>query len=434
MDKQKKRFDRAVELIQKYSKADDYHILWYSEDSSLTRFADNMVTQNVSSETETIYLESCFGTKKATISTSQLDEESIKGFVKKCEQAAKQSVDDKEHMPTVGHTEQEIIHQIDPEIQAMDENERAAIVENTLLRANKEKVIASGIVSNGMNYLGIATANGANKFFGKTFVNYSNTVNMNGENGASAQDGVMMRQIDPQKALDDAISDAKILQQRISIDPGRYTVLLSASASNQLLSNMSYYGMNRRAVDEGYSPYTGKLDTKLVDSRVNIYSNPSDELLPARPFDFEGSNIEKRSLFEEGVLKNIPCSRWWAKEKGHTPWNMGNLIFPGTDTDDEKLIAKIERGFYIKELWYIRMVKMEDLTLTGMTRNGFFYIEDGMIVSGATHFRWNNSPITLLNNIIEIGKGKSKYPEWGVPINIPSLLLNDFYLSSKTRF
>jgi predicted Zn-dependent protease len=113
---------------------------------------------------------------------------------------------------------------------------------------------------------------------------------------------------------------------------------------------------------------------------------------------------------------------------------MGNIIIDGGESSDERLLAGIERGFYIKEFWYIRLVRMEDLTLTGMTRNGFFYVEDGLIVSGATHFRWNNSPISLLNNLVDLGKQETNMPSYGRPSAIPSMVVNDFYLSSKTLF
>ncbi len=329
---------------------------------------------------------------------------------------------------------QDIQHQIDPEILEIDENSRALIAKKAIDRAEKERAVAAGIVSNGTNFIGISTKNGVNKFFGKTFYDYSNTINLNGENGAASENGILRDQVDTDRALESALKDAKLLGKRVELEPGRYTVLLSSHAANQLISNMAWYGMSRRAVDEGYSPYSGKMGQKLVDERIDIITDPMHPDLPSRPFDYEGSPIQRNAFIEKGVLKDIPCSRYWAKKNDLTPWGFGNVIIPSTDMDDTKLLARIKKGFYIKELWYIRMVKMEDLTLTGMTRNGFFYVEDGMIVSGATHFRWNNSPIAMMNNLIEIGTAKSRYPEWGVPTSIPSMLVDDFYLSSKTLF
>ena len=79
------------------------------------------------------------------------------------------------------------------------------------------------------------------------------------------------------------------------------------------------------------------------------------------------------------------------------------------------------------------MVKPENLTLTGMTRNGFFRVKDGKIVGGATHFRWNDSPLRMLKNIAGIGKGVANLDSW-FRVFTPALLVKDFYLSSKTLF
>jgi len=68
-----------------------------------------------------------------------------------------------------------------------------------------------------------------------------------------------------------------------------------------------------------------------------------------------------------------------------------------------------------------------------MTRNGLFYIENGEIKEGATHFRWNDSPIRMLNNLIDLGQGVANLGNW-YSVFAPALLVDDFYFSSKTLF
>jgi predicted Zn-dependent protease len=50
------------------------------------------------------------------------------------------------------------------------------------------------------------------------------------------------------------------------------------------------------------------------------------------------------------------------------------------------------------------MVDPQSLLLTGLTRDGTFYIENGKIKHPIKNFRFNESPVSMLNNIEELGK------------------------------
>lgn len=44
------------------------------------------------------------------------------------------------------------------------------------------------------------------------------------------------------------------------------------------------------------------------------------------------------------------------------------------------------------------------MLLTGLTRDGVFYIEDGEIKYPIKNFRFNESPAIMLNNVEELGR------------------------------
>ena len=48
------------------------------------------------------------------------------------------------------------------------------------------------------------------------------------------------------------------------------------------------------------------------------------------------------------------------------------------------MIAGTERGVLVTRLWYIREVDPYEKILTGMTRDGTFYVENGRIRHGIT--------------------------------------------------
>lgn len=80
------------------------------------------------------------------------------------------------------------------------------------------------------------------------------------------------------------------------------------------------------------------------------------------------------------------------------------MIMAGTDKSTAELISNTKKGILVTRTWYIRMVDPQSVLLTGLTRDGTFYIENGKIMYPIKNFRFNESPVSMLNNIEEIGK------------------------------
>ncbi len=428
-----RRFEKIADLIKNRCKADDYVVEYRSDNEALTRFADNKITQNVDTLKDRISLTAYVGGKKATVSTADLSEESIVSLIERCESAAAISVVDREYMPSLAPDGVKAADNEDASVTGMTPDYRAAIAADAIARASREGVKVFGTVYGSVGTTGVYTKNGLYRCYRATGAGYSNTVDLNGEKGSSFSNGTGFAAVDPEGDFNRAHGDAVMLQNRREFEPGRYDVVISAQAATKLFVWLGFFGADRRAVDEGYSPYSGKMGKQLLNSKISIGTDPSFAAAPSVPFDGEGLVIPNRDIFSEGVLKDMPCGRYWADKKGYEPWSARNVIISDGDESDEELLKKVKRGFYIKDFWYIRMVRMEDFTLTGMTRNGFFYVEDGKVVSGANHFRWNDSPLRMLHDLGGLGKGTGSLNKW-YSVYAPSLLVRDFYLSSKTLF
>ena len=74
----------------------------------------------------------------------------------------------------------------------------------------------------------------------------------------------------------------------------------------------------------------------------------------------------------------------------------------GTATLDE-LIASTDRGVLVTRFWYLRPVDPRTILYTGLTRDGTFLIERGKITKAIKNFRFNESPIFMLNNLDATG-------------------------------
>ena len=175
-----------------------------------------------------------------------------------------------------------------------------------------------------------------------------------------------------------------------------------------------------------------KLGEKIVDERVNIYSDPHNPDLPTQAWNNNGEPQEKLSWIEKGVVKNLFYSRYWAQKKGVKPVPSPDaIVMDGGTASLEELIKSTEKGILVTRLWYIREVDPQTVLNTGLTRDGTFYIENGQIKFPIKNFRFNESPVIMLNNLDALGiPERTVSGESGFNGLIPPLKIRDFTFSS----
>jgi predicted Zn-dependent protease len=103
----------------------------------------------------------------------------------------------------------------------------------------------------------------------------------------------------------------------------------------------------------------------------------------------------------------------------------------------DEMIAKVDNGLLITTLWYIRMVDPRTLLLTGLTRDGIYLVKGGEVQGAVNNFRWNDSPLNMLNNIASAGSTEITQPrEWADYVDrvaMPALLVKDFNMSTVSE-
>jgi predicted Zn-dependent protease len=197
------------------------------------------------------------------------------------------------------------------------------------------------------------------------------------------------------------------------------------------------FGFDARQADEGRSFLSkkgggNKIGEQVYDPRVEIWSDPWDPEAAVYPWDEDGLPREKTPIIEKGKVSFLQYSRYWAQQKGKRAVGQpGNLIMAGGDKSTADMIKGTEKGILVTRTWYIRMVDPQTVLLTGLTRDGTFYIENGEIKYPVKNFRFNESPVIMLNNIEELGKpvrvGDDESP---FVMMIPPMKLRDFTFTS----
>ena len=159
-----------------------------------------------------------------------------------------------------------------------------------------------------------------------------------------------------------AIEKARLSRNPVAIEPGRYTVILEPQAVGDLVQLMAFRPRLRATPtkDAARSPKQGggnKIGEKIVDQRVTIFSDPQDPQLLGQPYDGQGLPLARQVWVENGVLKQLFYSRFWAQKQGKRPTGFPtSLKMAGGTTSMDDMIKSTPRGILVTRLWYLRQV------------------------------------------------------------------------------
>jgi len=256
------------------------------------------------------------------------------------------------------------------------------------------------------------------------------SVSMEGQDGSgwAEQISSFPETLDPIDVAQRAMNICLHAQRPKEIQPGDYPVILAPEAVASLFAYWVWQ-MDAREADEKRSCFSGRMGQRIGDVRVHLHSQPLHAEAPGSSFNAEGIPARDCSWIDRGVLKNLSFSRFWARKKGVRRFTFPcNLILDGGDGALEDLLQGVSRGIFITRLWYIRMVEPMSLTLTGLTRDGTFWVERGKPVKPIRNLRFNDSPLRLLSQIEQMGAPcRVQAP---LPACFPPLSLKSFRFTS----
>jgi predicted Zn-dependent protease len=422
-----------------YSKADECAISLNGSDSANIRYARNSVSTSGAISSTSMAVSSAFGKKLGVVTLNDYSDAAIAAAVKKSEELAQLAPENPEYMPmlgpqTFGPSGQSFV----PATASLTPAQRTTMVADSLQIAKDNKLTAAGFLESGSGFGAVMNSKGLFAYSKSTNINFSVTLRTADGKGSgyATKDFNDVSKMDSVSFTKRAAQKATGSEGAKAIEPGKYTVILEPAAGIVLLEQL-YGGLDARSADEGRSFLSkpgGKtrLGEKLVDERINIYSDPTNPDLPADSWAGDGQPLGKMNWIEKGVVKNLSYSRFWAQKKGIKPVpGPANIIMEGGTQSLEDLIKGTEKGILVTRLWYIRPVDPQTLLYTGLTRDGTFYIENGQIKFPIKNLRFNESPVIMLNNLDALGKTERTVSgESSQSALIPPMRIRDFTFSS----
>ncbi|MDQ3082340.1 MAG: TldD/PmbA family protein, partial [Gemmatimonadota bacterium] len=271
-----------------------------------------------------------------------------------------------------------------------------------------------------------------------TNANYTVTVRTTDGTGSgwAGADHPDWKQLDIAAISARAVEKARLSRNPVAVEPGRYTVILEPQAVGDLVQLIGFYA-DARASDEGRSPFTkqgggNKIGEKIIDPRISITADPFDPMVLTQPWDGDGLPLGRQTFVDKGVLKELYYSRFWAKKQGKTATGAPtSFIMSGGTASVEDMIRSTPRGILVTRLWYLREVDPRTILYTGLTRDGTFLIENGKISKAVKNFRFNDSPLFMLNNLETMGRPvRLAGTEAGGAVIVPPIKVRDFNFTS----
>ncbi len=434
-----------TDRVLSFAKADETRVNVSSGWNGNTRFAGNEITTSGGITNTTVTVTSTIGRRRASAQTNILDEPSLRRTVEFAESLARLSPENPEFVPELGAQDYAMVNSFFESTANLDPEARSAATKRAIDAAESAgrsvgTIFVAGFLQASAGANAVATSRGLFAYHRDTNAGLGITARTPDATGSgwsnrgardwSVVDAAALGRIAAEKAVASAKPTA--------IEPGYYTVVLEPAAVGDIMGRL-LGTFNARDNDEGRGTFSKpgggtKLGEKIADSRVTIYSDPTDPELLSQPFAADGTPIKRVVYIENGILKEFSYDRYWAQRQGKTATGGGGgggfggpgVKFVGGTQSTADLIAGTERGILVTHFFYINALDARTVLLSGLTRDGTFLIEDGKVTRALKNFRWYESPLIMLNKIEELGLAE--------PIGsgrvMPSLRAKDFNFAS----
>jgi predicted Zn-dependent protease len=429
----------VIEQVRASSRADDVLVTLVASDVTHLRYARNTPSTSGQQSDCVLTVRSTFGKKSASATVNQLDAATIAAVVERSEQLARLAPDNPEQMPDLGPQSYPSVAAYD---EALLESGATDIVRGSALcidQARAHGLTAAGYSEATATASWLGNRRGLSGYHRSTEAAFSQTVRGPDGSGSGWGAGVgnSVSAVDYARCSSVSIQKAQASKNPRPLAPGKYVTILEPSCVASLMSILSF-SMNARSAEEGRSFFSEpggktKLGRQLFPESVSIRSDPSSPLAPGMPWGDEVLPQAPRTWIDRGRLTSLFCERFWAQKQGREAVPPpANLLMSGGQGSLDELIADTRRGVLITSLFYIRFVDPRTLLLTGLTRDGVFWIENGKLSHPVTNFRWNESPVRVLENVDAMSTAVRTPPRESMDstVVVPALRLKEFELSS----
>ncbi|NTW29437.1 MAG: TldD/PmbA family protein [Coriobacteriia bacterium] len=438
---------RATVAMTAETGADEAEALVFAESSALTRFANNRINQNVAEENAQVNVRAVVGKRVGVATTNRLDVASLRATCEAAVAAARIAPADPDFPGLPGPHDVALPDRVAPATLAFDAEARATAVAAIIAPSRERGLTAAGKVRVGHHVTAVANSHGVN--VGMALTGAQATVLAMGASDNAGSGWASFLDADASKLAAGALGlEAAELAVRsanpVALDAGDYTVVLAPEAVADFLDFLSYVGFSGRAFSEGRSFMTGHLGEKVMSDLITISDCAGAPHATGVTFDFEGQPKPPVSIIDRGIAVQPVTDSYWAAKLGRpntgsalpAPNSFGpmplNLEMAPGDRSLAQLIAGVKRGVYVTRFHYVNVEDPITVLLTGMTRDGTFMIENGLLTRPLKNLRFTQSAVDALAHCEGVTRERRFVGTEEGASYVPGLLLSKFAFTGQT--
>ncbi|MBI4831129.1 MAG: TldD/PmbA family protein [Candidatus Lindowbacteria bacterium] len=405
------RFDPAddrstlefLERVVAMSPASQTEVILEAEKSSLTRFANSQIHQNVRQSDCQLSIRVIENGCVGSVSTNDFNDDSLHHAFNWAMTVARCGRTPAEPPDLPGAQQYGEITNHCRATADFPPHERALMAKRLIEECSSRGAEAAGAVSNSEGVVAITNSKGLRAYHALTDSNFTATVSVESATGWCDCYSVDVSGLDAENMGKRALERALAAKNPQRVSTGRYTVILEEAAIKELIDILTWLGFGAQAVEEGRSFMCGKFGKRITGGNVTIADDAYEPIGIGTPFDYEGMPKKRVVLIENGVAREVVYDRAFASRAGkfstghalpagftEGPLPLNTVMNPGTSKVHD-MLRSVERGLLVTRFWYCRVVDPAKTLLTGRTRDGTFFIENGEIVRGVRDMRFNES-------------------------------------------
>ncbi|MBE9129165.1 MULTISPECIES: TldD/PmbA family protein [unclassified Coleofasciculus] len=433
--------DQALSLVDsviQQSQAEGVFVNLSASESSLSRFSENQISQNISRNRFNLTITSYFGKRSASASTTELDPEAIAQTIRRSEELARIAPEDPEWVPLL---EPQVYEQrrptFDEATATLSPLVRGEMVQGVCAMSTKAGVEGSGTLSIEAFSQALGNSQGLRASDRGTKAEFSFTARIDNGSSWSQRTAFAVEQLPLDSLTEQLIERAIASRHPREIKPDTYPVVFDGAAFADLLPWV-IWNLDARAADEGRSfmsrtdeagkPVANRVGESMFSSLVQVQRHPAHPLLQLGTYFSDGLSNDYLEVVKDGVPEILSYSRYWAQQQGKEPTGkLFPIVMSGSDQSLADLIAQTELGILVSRAWYVRYINPRTLEVTGMTRDGTFWIEEGKVAYPIKNLRFNQSLPDMLRDVDAL----SRVQRFGSSV-VPGVRVKAFNFSSVT--
>jgi PmbA protein len=447
----KEKLLKKLESVLSHSTADQMEIVYVGDEFGLTRYANSYIHQNVYENNCRILFRAVLGKRVGVASTNSLVEADLKQTLDNAIEIARSRAENPKFPGLPKAAKYKKLVTFDKATARCTPMQRAKTVEKVIATATKEGFTVAGAYSTSSGEIAIVNSRGVRAYQPVTAASINIVVMSDTSSGYASAVSRRISDIDFKALAKTAVEKCKQSQNPHVVEPGEYEVILEPAAVAEIMEWLNFTGFGSKSFQQGTSFLANRVGKKITSEMITICDNALDPKAVAFPFDFEGVPKKKVLLIDKGKVKGVvhdstSAVKGKTKSTGHSlpatdsaEGALGlNIVVASGKTPRAKMIAGVKRGILVTRFHYINgLIDTRNSVLTGMTRDGTFFIENGEIKYGIKNLRFTDSMMRAFKSTVAISKESQLIAAWWSAVgcvSVPTIHLGSFKFSGKTDF